>query len=191
MYRVPLRVRSAVTLALVICLLVGGVPHEFRDILPGPLAQIGPLTAEASTLAPSTVGTGIIALRRNAAAHFFTMSDGARVAIYFDGSRNGYRILPAGSAIWGSFVQLLGNATAVEGSVFTQVGDTIYGAISPDLGGGKVSLQKLAYSGGAIGQSSALVAHGDFSTYNFVDAVYWDAIRSAARSFTATTRATA
>jgi RHS repeat-associated protein len=106
------------------------------------------------------------------------MSDGARVAIYFDGSKNGYRILPAGSAIWGSFVQLLGNATAIEGSAFTQVGDNIYGAISPDLGGGKVSLQKLAYSGGAIGQSSAFVAHGDFSTYNFVDAVYWDATNS-------------
>lgn len=72
MYRVPPCVRSAVTLALVMCLLVGGLPHELRDILPGPLAQLGPLTAEASTLAPSTVGTGTgINLRRNAGAHFF------------------------------------------------------------------------------------------------------------------------
>ena len=158
--------------ALVVQFTLAGLPGPVAQFVSRTIGNVGVITAAAATLAPNVVGTtnNSWSQRWAGKSHLFTMSDGARVVIYLDGTVTGYRILPSGGS-WGSYVPF--NApTNQNGTAFTQVGDTIFGASSEDTA--PVQLIKLVYSAGAITQSNAPVIRPTGSGINRVTAIYWD-----------------
>lgn len=92
-----------------------------------------------------TVATGLIS---NQTAHIWRMSDGNKVAVYFNGTNFGYRIYSGGS--WGAFTSLSTlPATGVDlGGAGCRKGDTLFFG----SGSNTVSLRvaKMVYSGGSL-----------------------------------------
>jgi hypothetical protein len=158
--------------SLVLQFTLVGLPTPVVQFVNRTIGNVGVITAAAAALPPNVAGTSNNgwSQRWPGKSHLFTMSDGARVVIYFDAGVTGYRILPTGGS-WGSYVPFVA-PTNQNGTAFTQVGDTIFGASSEDTA--RVQLIKLVYSGGAITQSNAPVFRPTGNGTNRVTAIYWD-----------------
>jgi hypothetical protein len=173
-------IRSAVsfslTAALVVHFSVAGLPAPIAEVVAPVFGRVGPVVAAAATLPPNIAGTTahLFGLKWWDKSHLFTMSDGARVVIYYDGTFWGYKIRTANGS-WGTFTPLVA-PSSVYGTVFTQVADTIYGAESQDVA--RVQILKLVYSGGSITQSNVAASRPNGPGGNYGQAVYWDSTNS-------------
>lgn len=127
---------------------------------------VGPRVADAASDVGTSTAVDPTAADRS--PHLFAMSDGARVALFYDGGALVYRIRPSGGA-WGASVTLRGSH---QRSVWTRNGEVLYGgSAGPD---GTFFVWKLTYAAGAITVTAANPWSGASDGHPF--GIYYDPV---------------
>jgi RHS repeat-associated protein len=133
--------------------------------------SLGNINVAAPTAQQLSTATGPDPAAPDPAVHYFVMSDGARLVIYFDGTDAVYRIKVNG--VWSAPTTLpLCCNRHHDQSAWTRNGDTLYG-ITAGVTSDAVIAWKLAYSSGTVTLSSNVV--WCCNAPGRVLGAYWDA----------------